>query len=121
MTMTTPLVRVYSDLASAEQARAQLLASGFLPDHVQLSVRDDEAGPVEGNFAVGNGGGAERNRRDISSLLDPSARFNNDIYEDDYQAPVQRGSYVLMVDATDDAAQRQASDIMDRFGATDIE
>jgi hypothetical protein len=111
--MTNPLIRVYSDMASAEQARRHLLASGFPADSIELTARDDEAGPVQGNFAVGNSGGRD--------AFDTASGFNNDIYRDDYATPVQRGNFVLMVDAGDEPARQQACDIMDRFGAVDVE
>lgn len=119
--MPNPLVRVYRNLAAAEQARTQLLASGFLADHVHLSARDDEAGPVEGNFIVGNGIGDERHRRGIGASLDSSSRFNNDIYEQDYQSQASGGNYVLLVDAEAEPDRQRACDIMDRLGAVDIE
>jgi hypothetical protein len=112
--MTNPLIRVYSDMASAEQARVHLLASGFSSDSIELTARDDEAGPVKSNFAVGNGGAAGR-------TFDTTSGFNNDIYKDDYATPLQHGNFVLMVDADDESTRQRACDIMDRFGAVDVE
>lgn len=119
--MANPLVRVYSDLAAAQQAREQLLASGFLSDKVSLTARDDEAGPVEGNFAVGNGAGATRSAGMFGARQRRSASFNSDIYRHDYQTTVQRGNYVLMVEAEAEQERERACDIMDRLGAVDID
>ena len=52
--MSHTLIKVYDDFSAAQNAREQLLASGFSSSSVHLSSRDDEAGPVEGNFTVGN-------------------------------------------------------------------
>ncbi|MDM5178042.1 hypothetical protein PO883_12655 [Massilia sp. DJPM01] len=45
---------VFDAFDTAQQARAALLADGFGADALELKVHDDEAGPVEGNFLVGN-------------------------------------------------------------------
>lgn len=100
--MANELVRIYDRLADAEQARESLLASGFAPPNVRLSVRDDEAGPVEGNFITGNG----RDTRDRSE----------DLYEPNFAEVVQRGTCMLMVDAEDEERRLRASEILDRLG-----
>ncbi len=48
------LVRVFDVLEHAERARNALLEDGFDADALTLSIVNDEAGPVAGNFAVGN-------------------------------------------------------------------
>ncbi|HZF79538.1 MAG TPA: hypothetical protein VEZ89_07080, partial [Rubrivivax sp.] len=50
-----PLVRSYASLDDATHTRQALLNEGIDPDQVLLQVIQDEAGPVEGNFVVGNG------------------------------------------------------------------
>ena len=49
------LVRSFATLERAEAARSAVLSLGVSSDAVQLQVLQDEAGPVEGNFLVGNG------------------------------------------------------------------
>ncbi|MDB5797848.1 MAG: hypothetical protein JWP36_1750 [Paucimonas sp.] len=48
--MSQPVMKVFDQPDVASQARDALLASGFDPSIVELQARDDEAGPVEGNF-----------------------------------------------------------------------
>ena len=52
--MFNPVVRTFIHLQHAQDARTELLASGFDADEVQIDVRVDETGPVQGNFAVGD-------------------------------------------------------------------
>lgn len=100
--MANTLVKSFDNFAAAEKARDALLAGGFSSSSVQLSAREDEAGPAMGNFTVGNASGRER-------------------YEDDYSRTIQRGNYLLIVDADDDDQADRASDITGRFGAIDVD
>lgn len=100
--MADELVRIYDRLADAEQARERLLASGFAPSNVHLSARDDEAGPVEGNFVAGNGR-ETRDRRE-------------DGYHTNFARVVQRGTCMLTVDAEDEGRRQRATEILDRLG-----
>ncbi|MFL6674390.1 MAG: hypothetical protein ACJ8LG_13990 [Massilia sp.] len=52
--MDNQIVRLCSSLEAAERAREELLAAGFPRDRVELQVRDDEAGPPQANFTVGD-------------------------------------------------------------------
>ena len=112
--MRNTVVRTYDNLASAESARRELLRHGFSADSVELRVGLDEAGPVEGNFV--------ENQKDMgtgpgSGVFTPEER--TDAYNDD--EPVWRGGYLLAVDADGAEQEASAADIMDRFGAIDIE
>ena len=93
---------VFDDFDKAEQARAALMADGFDADALELKVHNDEAGPVEGNFYVGN---------------TPSESAEH-VYERNYNA-VQRAQCMLVVDAADPATGARASAIMAGFGARD--
>lgn len=118
--MPNTLIKVFDEFAVAEEAREQLLASGFPASSVQLTSRDDEAGPVEGNFYVGNG--TDNKAGGIGGVLkslfgkDDDPRDSNDPYTRDFGNAVQRGTYMLTVDANSDDESARASDIMDRFG-----
>lgn len=114
--MPTTVVRIYDKLAVAEQARDQLLSSGFSSERIHLSSNLDEAGPVENNFILdekdrGSGppGGA------MDRLLGNEER--TDAYGN--ATPVWRSSYLLTVDTDDDEQLELASDIMERIGAMD--
>ena len=52
--METALIYVFDDFDMAQKARAELIQYGFDKDAVELRISDDEAGPVQGNFTVGD-------------------------------------------------------------------
>ncbi|HYD96801.1 MAG TPA: hypothetical protein VEC01_15840 [Noviherbaspirillum sp.] len=116
--MPNPLIRIYDSFDAAQHAREQLLASGFPPDNVHLDSKLDEAGPVEGNGILdakdtGNGpsgGPVER----MLGMEERTDAYNN-------SEPVWRGVFMLAVEAEDEAQRAKAGDIMDRFGARDID
>ncbi|CUI03618.1 hypothetical protein [Massilia antarctica] len=94
---------VFDKVDTAEQARAALLADGFGSDALELKVHDDEAGPVEGNFLVGN----------------TPIESDQHVYDRNYANPVQRGQCILMVNAADAATAACASAILAGLGARD--
>jgi hypothetical protein len=98
--MDDEIVGVFDVFESAEQARKALLAAGF--GSVQLTVMEDEAGPVKGNFTVG----------------DYTGRPTDPVYERDFKKTAQRGSYVMTV-AAPYVALARAAEIMVRYGAYD--
>lgn len=118
--MSNTLIRIYDDLSVAQNAREQLLASGFPSSSVHLSSRDDEAGPVEGNFTVGN---KDRDTSGATGLFrsllgghdDPTG--SDDVYTRKFANVVQRGMYMLTVDASNENEAARASDIMNQYGA----
>ncbi|MFB9245571.1 hypothetical protein IV454_27585 [Massilia antarctica] len=94
---------MFDKFDTAEQARAALLADGFGSDALELKVHDDEAGPVEGNFLVGN----------------TPIESDQHVYDRNYANPAQRGQCMLMVNAVDAATAARASAILAGFGARD--
>jgi len=116
--MPNTLVRIYDTLAVAQQAREQLLASGFPPDSVHIDSRLDEAGPVEGNGlldAKDMGNGPQDGP--LNKLLGVEER--TDAYNN--SEPVWRGTIMLTVEVEDDAEGSRASGIMDRTGARNMD
>jgi hypothetical protein len=116
-TMATTLIHSYDTLFDAESAQQQLLASGFSSENIHLTVKEDDAGPVQGNFTVGNA------TSDNSAELDPgepSGVHNDEVYERDFKDAVQRGTYLLTVDADDDTERQRASEILQRYGGVDL-
>lgn len=110
--MPNTMVRVFERLSDAQNARNQLLGSGFSESGVNLRMGDDEAGPVDGNFIMLEKGAERRSK---ASGQDPRI--------DGYGNPglVWRSSIVLTVEAGDDDQGTLASDILDRCGAIDVE
>lgn len=99
------LVRSFATLKSAEEARAAVLSLGVSADAAQLQVLQDEAGPVEGNFVVGNG-------RDSS---DTSA------YEANFANPVARGTCLLILITVPDDQRSKVEAALSEFGGVDVD
>ncbi len=112
--MSAPLLRSFDRLDDATAARNELVAAGFSPAAVQVRAMEDEAGPVQGNFTVGNG------RTDIkpgdSDFVTPASP---DPYALNFAHPTFRGGNLLVVQAADEAQRQQAMAIVDRFGGVD--
>lgn len=118
--MAEPLIRSYDSMDAAQQVRTALLESGFTPDSVQLDAVQDEAGPTAGNFVLdekddGSGPGSERGGI-LSSFISTEDRTQA------YHTPNAewRASCILTVAAQDEAERVRACEIMDRFGAIDV-
>jgi hypothetical protein len=103
--MSHAIIRTFIHLASAEEARAELLAAGIAADDVAIDMRIDETGPVQGNFAIGD---------------DPDAT-GSDAYEHTF-APTGQDAVrdcQLTVQAATPALAQRAAAILDRLGAHD--
>jgi hypothetical protein len=118
MSMANTLVRVYDRFSDAENARNELLHAGFPASSVHLVSNEDEAGPVQGNFTVGN---ASASRNGNGGFFRSLLGGDDHTYQRDYADVVQRGSYLLTVDADNDDQLVRASDITKRFGAVDVD
>ena len=103
--MQQAIVRVFDVFDHAEQARDALLADGLGREKVSLSVRDDEAGPVEGNFTVGN--------------LPVQSKQHS--YDRNYANATQRGHCMVTVHAADAATAARAVAILERCGGRNPE
>jgi hypothetical protein len=112
--MPNTLIKVYDDFSAAESVRDQLLVSGFPSSSVHLSVREDEAGPVQGNFTVGN---KNPNSEGAFEMVRSMFNGSDSPYERDFADVEQRGIYMLTVDASDEDESARASEIMNQFGA----
>jgi hypothetical protein len=100
--MKANLVATFDRLADAEAARNALIGAGFAPTAIHLVSREDEAGPVQGNFTVGDG------RPDT----------HGDPYDRNYDIVQHRGTLLMNVEVDDDAHRRVASEILQ--GRADI-
>jgi hypothetical protein len=103
-----PLVLSFSTLDEATAAQDALAAAGVQRDAMDLSVREDEAGPASGNFLIGNGqtehGGA------------PAAvRTGPEVpYDENFRNPEYRGAYLLVVQVGAEQRERIES-VLARF------
>jgi hypothetical protein len=105
MAMENVIVRTFKQHTAAEQARQELLDAGISPDDVEVTVRADEAGPVQGNFTVG----------------DSPAVTGKTAYTHTY-APVAQDDVrdcQITVNAGDTAQAERVAAILDRLGALD--
>lgn len=103
--MQDAIVRIFDVVDLAQEARKALLAEGFDADDVTLSIANDEAGPVIGNFTVGNS----------------PIESDSHTYERNY-ADVAPSAHCLVTVAVGDAAlATRAASIMERFGARDAD
>jgi len=88
-----PNIRTFSSFEDATAAQQALASAGVPRDLMEVRVLDDEAGPVQGNFIVGNGatthGGAPGGVRTGPEVP----------YEQNFREVVRRGAYMLVVQA----------------------
>ncbi|MDB5825088.1 MAG: hypothetical protein JWR21_3792 [Herminiimonas sp.] len=106
--MTDFVLRMYDTLSGAESARAALLAEGFDADQVEIEAMNSEAGPVAGNFTVGNS----------SDHSDHSGVGDSGNYRDNFQ-DVRHGAVIKLVVAVDtDIGLAKATEVLDRLKAS---
>ena len=105
--MTGCLLRMYDSLEHAEMARNALLSAGYSADQVQIEAMNSEAGPVAGNFAVGNSSD-HSNHLGIGDSGD---------YADNFKG-VRQGAIIKLTVAVDsDSSHAQANQVLDRVAA----
>lgn len=103
--------------ATLEQANAAVQAltdAGIAKDALRIWPREDEAGPVEGNFAVGNGA------RTDSGFDDPARPGYGTTYEGNFDRPRDRGTVLLLALGLDDDQERMAREVLSSMGGTDL-
>jgi hypothetical protein len=94
-----------------------LLAAGYSADDVQIEAMNDEAGPVQGNFTVGNG---NEGPGGLVGALDHLTGGDNHNYGSNYKPVKQRGTIRLMVAVDSDDRHAQANAILDRADASAV-
>lgn len=106
--MTDLVLRMYDTLPHAELARDALLTAGYSADQVQLEAMNSEAGPVEGNFTVG----------DTSDRSDHSGIGDSGDYGESFRTVRQGAIIKLTVAVESDARHARAMEILDRVDAS---
>lgn len=101
--MDDKLIYIFDDFDVAERARAELIKYGFDTGAVNLEVRDDEAGPVQGNFTVGD---------------NPEAAGGHD-YQETFANSTHRGLCMLTIAPTSQMQSDYAVALLARYGVTD--
>jgi hypothetical protein len=106
--MTDFVLRMYDTLDHAEMARNALLAAGYDADQVEIEAMNSEAGPVAGNFTVGNS----------SDHSDHSGIGDSGDYGDNFKG-VSHGAIIkLTVAVESDASHAQANEVLDRVAVS---
>jgi hypothetical protein len=114
--MANTLIWVCDSFSTAEGAREALLASGFSLSNVHLESKEDEAGPMEGNFIFD----CKDARKSTSySFFGASSGKGERDKLTPYEVIVQRGTYLLTVDTDGEEEFARASDIMKLFEDAD--
>ena len=104
-----PLVRSFASLQEAEAAREALAAAGIARELMELTVLQDEAGPVEGNFVIGNGETTHGRAPD-------AVRTGPEVpYDENFREPAYRGNFLLILGGLDAAQRASADAVLDRF------
>jgi hypothetical protein len=101
--MKNELIYIFDDFDAAERARKELIKYGFDAAAVHLEVRDDEAGPVQGNFTVGD---------------NPEAAGGTD-YEQAFASARHRGLCMLTIAPSSPMQSDYAVALLARYGVTD--
>ncbi|HEX9172047.1 MAG TPA: hypothetical protein VF861_05245 [Telluria sp.] len=101
--MENQLIYIFDDFNAAERARDELINYGFGTDAVNLAVSDDEAGPVQGNFTVGD---------------NPEASGGSD-YQHTFAHSTHRGVCMLTIAPTSNMQSDYAVALLARYGVTD--
>ena len=111
--MLEPIVRSFDQLEAATAARQAVVATGVNPDLVQVQVIQDEAGPVEGNFWIGNGRTAHGGEPG-AVLAGPEVP-----YDENFREVVNRGVHLVLVHVTDAAVRERVQGILEQQGGVD--
>ncbi len=98
--MLHAVLRVFDVFDRAQRARETLLAEGFEAGDISVNVANDEAGPVEGNFTVGN---------------NPTESPQH-TYERSYARTKQVSQCIITVAAADAGRAARADAILAQFG-----
>jgi hypothetical protein len=112
------LPRIFENLEAAERARDALVAEGFVRGRIELTARQDEAGPVEGNFLVGN---TTRDTVENTEFSRTLGGEGDNTYKHNFARTVDRGMYILVVEADDEAQCQRAAEIIQKHGGTRVD
>jgi hypothetical protein len=91
--MAPGVLRSFESFEAAQAVRTALIDAGLSADAVRIDVREDEAGPVEGNFMSGNGRGPSVTGPGVVPDVSPKVP-----YETNFAKVVTRGVYLLIVE-----------------------
>jgi len=119
-TSTRTVVGVFDDRTTAERVAEELASSGFDRGHIEVESHDSYAtDAARGNTGL-SGTAHDNSGGGIGGFF--RRMFGDDSREEygQYSEAVQRGSSVVCV-TTDETTSDRAVDIMERYGAVDID
>jgi hypothetical protein len=112
---SAPALHSFSSLDAANAAVDALVAAGLPRAAMQVTVLQDEAGPVQGNFLIGNGQTTHGRPPDANrtGLEAP--------YDENFRQPAYRGGFLLALEGLDEAQRLRAQATLARFDAVAVE
>lgn len=117
---TTSVVGVFDDLRAAERVRDELRSNGFLEHEIEVQTRDYyPENAARGNTGV-TGAGHDTSGGGISGFFRRLFGGHSD-YESRYSTAVQSGQTVVSVTTRNQKRQDVAAEIMNRYGAIDVD
>lgn len=124
--MANTIVGVYENYTQAQGAYNELLANGFDRTDLQLSPEEESANARQTSLRATGTTTASDDQSFGSGIRNFFRNLfgDNDEYSqhaDVYSEAVRRGHYLLTVHADDDTELTQATQVMNRFGAVDID
>ncbi len=118
--MPHTLIRVFDEIGPASRAREALLSKGFSDDDVQLVAREDEAGPLVGDFTLPRIDTAKGAASGVDVAPEGPARQPETPAEASVNSQaLTEGEFILTVNAGTDHACEQAAAIVAPYGARD--
>ena len=113
--MAPGVLRSFESFEAAEAVRAELISAGLSADAVSIDVREDEAGPVEGNFMVGNGRGLPIDGPVVAPDVAPETP-----YETNFSKVVTRGVYLLIVERVPPSLSAEVAALLAKSPGVDL-
>lgn len=107
--MMNPMLRVFDSFQVAQQARQALLDAGVTADAISLQSREDDGGPVQGNFIV------DLEQKRTPAVDDPRRQSE----QSELRTPVPRDCCLLQVDAADAEEAAAIDRILDHYDRAD--
>jgi hypothetical protein len=111
---TATIRHSFETLDQANAAVQALTEAGIAKDALQVWPREDEAGPVAGNFVSGNG------VRTDSGFDDPARPGYGTTYKGNFDRPRARGTILLLAVGLDEEQAGIARRVLSGTGGVDL-
>jgi hypothetical protein len=109
------LVGSFDSLEAAAAGVNALVGAGIEHGAIELRVIEEESGPAEGNFIIGNG-------RTTHGKQPGAVRTGDEVpYEENFRNVAHRGVHLVMVRVSDDAQRRELDALLQREGGRPVQ